>query len=108
MKYTKENIIEGIYAKLDEMQGDPVLVEAAKQSYKKSLVNYPIEVEQNVLEWINDLPITAIDCHGTSIKKVLDGMELSIEFFPMVLENFIYFKETGFSNVLLCYSGFLD
>lgn len=107
MKYTKENIVEGIYAKLDEMQGDPVLVELFKTEYKNILVNYPKELEQNVLEWINDLPITEIKYHDCSIKKVLDGMELSVDFFPMVLRNFIAYEKDNCNNVLLCYSGFI-
>ena len=91
MVYTKENIKEGIIAKINSIN-DEDADEGMKRIWRNKFVNYPIEVEQNVLEWINNQPITDIDCHGESIRRVLDIFELDDSWFPIVLENFILFK----------------
>ena len=100
MKYTKENIIEGIYAKVDAM---PDASEADKEFWKWKLVQYPIEVEQNVIEWVNGLPITELDCHGESIRRVLDFGGLDDTYFPSVLIGFIWFKSNDFMTNSIVY-----
>lgn len=97
MIYTKENIEEGIIAKINSIN-DEDADEGMKRIWRNKFVNYPIEVEQNVLEWINNQPITDIDCHGESIRRVLDIFELDDSWFPIVLENFILFKNSGFRS----------
>lgn len=106
MKYTRENIVEGINAKLDEMYGkDPMLVGACAL-YKSILPDYPIEIEQNVLEWVNGAPLTDIDCHGVSIKRIMENRNLKEWYFPVVLRNFIMFKRNDFEGGnYLCYEG---
>lgn len=96
MKYTKENIKEGIIAKINSLDE---LSEASKRVLRIELLDYPIEVEQNVLEWINNLPITEVDCHGESIKRVMNVFNLDISWFPVILEGFIRFKDTNFLMV---------
>ena len=57
MKYTKENIAEGIKAKIDVINEPEVI----KHKFVKKISEYPIEIEQNILEWINDEFLTNID-----------------------------------------------
>ena len=92
MRYTKENIIDGIYAKIDEAS----VSDGIKRKWRRKLVDYPEEVEQNVLEWLNDQPISEIDCHGESIKRVLDYENMGIEWFPCALEGFVNFKNSHY------------
>lgn len=103
MKYTRENILEGINAKLEATYCRDKMDERFLRLYKQELPQYPIEVEQNVLEWINDEPITEVDCHGISIRYVLDRFNLSNDWFPLVLRNFITFKNGGFRNRSACF-----
>ena len=102
MKYTRENIQEGIIAKINSLNE---LSEASKRVYRTVLIDYPIEVEQNVLEWINDLPITEVDCHGESIKNVMNVLGLDVTWFPSILKNFISFKHTNFLLYNTIYEG---
>ena len=107
MKYTKENIIEGINAKLDEIVAKNPDLTGICNVYRASLPNYPIEIEQNMLEWINDLPLTEIDCHGASIKGVMESRKLPDHFFPALVRNFITYKKYNFAcGTYICYEGF--
>ena len=103
MKYTRENIIEGIKAKLDEMFGENSTTEPMSVMFKNVLPQYPIEIEQNVLEWINNEPITEVDCHGISIKHIMDRKNLSEFHMPQLIKNFIDFKNNGFVGDIVCY-----
>ena len=102
MVYTKENIKEGIIAKINALDD---YSEDSKRVFRSILMDYPIEVEQNVLEWINDLPITEVDCHGDSIKRVMDVFNLDISWFPVVLNNFIRFKNVNFCMTTVIYEN---
>lgn len=93
MVYTKENIMDGIYAKIDAM---PNVDEADKEIWRRRLVQYPKEIEQNVLEWVNNLPITEVDCHGESIKKTMDRWGLDKDCIPSVINGFVKFKKGNF------------
>lgn len=103
MQYTRENIIDGILTKIDSMH---TISERQKNRLKKELVNYPIEIEQNILEWVNDLPITEVDCHGESIKHVMKIFDLTEEDVPYLIKNFINFKDSGFRVYTACYGVF--
>ena len=104
MKYTRENILEGINKKLEEQYGSGSHIDNAfLRLYKQRLPEYPIEVEQNVLEWINDKPITEVDCHGISIRYVMDCFNLSDDWFPLILRNFVTFKNDNFRNRSTCF-----
>jgi hypothetical protein len=107
MKYTKQNIVEGIYNKLDAMFEHEPMLHPMKELYKEKLVHYPKEVEQNVLEWINDLPLTEIDCYGVSIKGVMVDLELPDVWFPRVLSSFIDFMNSGFDDPYVIYGSFV-
>ena len=102
--YTRENIIEGIYKKVDSIKDAS---DGLKSIWKKELVNYPIEVEQNVLEWINGEPISDIDCHGYSMRTVLNYIKRGDEWFPFVLESFIKYKNTNFMMPSIVYGSLL-
>ena len=105
-EYTRENIIEGLDAKLDEIKAIDPEYDGWCESYRDSIKNYPIEVEQNVLEWINNKPLTDIDCHGASIKKIMDAFNLPNWYFPAILDNFVAFKENNFQGgTHICYEG---
>jgi hypothetical protein len=106
MKYTRENILEGINVKLEEWCWDKRIYGGLLKVYKQELPQYPIEVEQNVLEWINGEPITEVDCHGMSIRRVMDCFDLSDDSFPLVLRDFISFKKGGFRNQSACFMSF--
>lgn len=68
MKYTKANIQEGIATKIKSLS----IPDELKEFYIDSLQNYPNEIEQNVLEWVNNIPLTDVDCHGESIVKIMN------------------------------------
>ena len=106
MKYTSDNIKEGIIDKInsiDKTKADSGM----KKNWCRKLINYPIEVEQNVLEWLNDEPITKVDCHGISIRHVLDACKLDDSWFPFVLENFISFKNNNYVSINIVYHRLL-
>ena len=108
MRYTKENIVEGIHAKLEEMYGDSPMYKGFLKHMKQILPTYPTEVEQNVLEWLNGDEISDVDCHGISIKTVLSHPDAIANIdFPHVLYNFIKFQKSGFKNRLICFDGFV-
>jgi hypothetical protein len=92
VKYTIENIIDGIYAKIDSMD----IPDREKYLWKSKLQQYPNEISQNILEWINDLPITEVDCHGESIVKTMTVWDLDESWMPWVIDGFIKFKKSGF------------
>ena len=94
VKYTKENIIEGIYEKIDTIDG----FEGLKVLWKYKLPQYPIEIEQNVLEWLNGEPISDIDYHGESIAKIFKLWNIDESRFISVLLGFIDFKNEGWRN----------
>jgi hypothetical protein len=105
MKYTRENIVEGINAKLNKLVDENPILSPMCNVYRTILLNYPIEIEQNVLEWINNLPITKVDCHGISIKEVMERKQVKDVYFPIVVQNFIRFKDNGFVGTMTCYEG---
>lgn len=105
MRYTRENIVEGINAKLDELYCGSETSATMKSIYSKSLLDYPIEIEQNILEWVNDEPFTYVDCHGISIKEIVDDLSLSKYKIPRLIKNFINFKACGFVGPAICYRG---
>jgi hypothetical protein len=69
-------------------------------------MEYPIELEQNVLEWVNDLPLSEISCHGESINGVLKHMQWSNDCIPLVLNNFVLYKKGNYKNNVILYRGF--
>jgi predicted metal-dependent phosphotriesterase family hydrolase len=105
MQYTKENIVEGINAKIDEIFGSDETTRLIGNMYKKTLLSYPKEIEQNVLEWINDDTITEIDYHGISIKELVDDLSLQNAQMPQLFKNFITFRDYNFVDQMLCYRG---
>lgn len=92
MKYTEKNIIDGINAKIDNMYSDSGM----RQWYKYRLPQYPKEIEQNVLEWINDAPITEVDCHGESVLDIMNAWNLDTSYIPLIIDGFIKFAKTNF------------
>ena len=105
MRYTKENIVAGIYAKIDSLDN---ISDRKKNIFKRKLPDYPKEIEQNVLEWINDLPLTDVDCHGESIIKVMKLFNLDNSAIPYLIKNFIDYKESNFRVYRACYGTFGD
>ena len=106
MKYTKENIVEGIDARLNELHRNQPGSEHFCQACKIMMQDYPIEIEQNVLEWVNGLPISELDFHGTSIKRVMESRKLTDDFFPIVIKNFKNYKKNEFKGgTYICYLG---
>jgi hypothetical protein len=103
VKYTKENIVDGIYAKLDRIFGSDPMYKGVCEMFKVTLPEYPKEIEQNVLEWVNDEPFSEIDCHGISVKHVVEIKNLSDAHMPQVFENFITFQKNGFEGNAVCY-----
>ena len=91
MKYTKESIVEGLMVKIDSLNESLGL----KNAWKKMIVKYPTEIEQNVLEWINDEPLSDIDCHGESIVQTMKTWNFSQNDIPAILCGFVMFKESG-------------
>ena len=92
MKYTKENIVEGIKAKIDVINEPEVI----KHKFVKKISEYPIEIEQNILEWINDEFLTNIDCYGESIVNVVNMWNVPIDKLYLVFYGFTIFKESNF------------
>lgn len=103
MKYTKENIVEGINAKLDLMIEKDKILRGACNAFRDIITQYPIEVEQNVLEWINGDPLTDINYHGFSIAKTMKELELHESFFMLIIRNLICYRDSGFKNISICY-----
>ena len=68
MKYTKENIIDGIKAKINTINEPEVI----KRMFVEKISQYPVEIEQNILEWVNDKPLTKIECHGESLVEIIE------------------------------------
>lgn len=93
MLYTKNNIIDGIYAKIDSLYED----ENTRRMWKTFLPNYPKEIEQNVLEWVNNQPITHVDCYGESVLRIMNGLKLDESWIPQIINGFILFAETKFT-----------
>lgn len=89
-EFLKEDIVEGIFWKVvmsDESdRSKPVLM--------KRLLDYPLEIEQNILEWINNKSLTEVDCHGESIVKWLECFNLTYEAIPLIIKAFISYKES--------------
>ena len=102
MVYTKENIFDGIEAKLNRIADDRPMLEPFCNAYRNVIMNYPIEIEQNVIEWINDVPLTEVNCHGISVKEVMDDYELPDHYFLVVVRNFSAFKANGFVGTAVC------
>lgn len=93
MLYTKNNIIDGIYAKIDSLYED----ENTRRMWKTFLPNYPKEIEQNVLEWVNNQPITHVDCYGESVLDIMDMWNIDESYMPEIINGFIHFAETKFT-----------
>lgn len=92
MKYTKDNIKNGIIEKVNSMN----VTEGEKEWLRMRLIQYPKEIEQNVLEWINDLPLTDIDCHGESILKTMAAWNINKDDIPYVINGFVSFAKRNF------------
>ena len=105
MKYTRENIVEGIKDKLIRLTNNDPNREPFRAGSLEMMRNYPIEIEQNILEWINDELLTEIDCGGVSVKHVMYHKNLSDIHFPIVVRNFSTFKKHGFVGTAVCYWG---
>ena len=104
MVYTIENIQEGINAKLESMRDGTGTMDRYCILCKKWLLNYPKEVEQNILEWVNNLPLSEVEYHGTSVKRVMQTKKLVDGDFPMVIRNFKMYKDRGFvDGTYICY-----
>ena len=92
MKYTKENILEGIKNKINSLNTS----EENKQWWIERISQYPVEIEQNILEWINNQPLTDVDCHGESVLKTMQMWDLNENDLPYILSGFTTFKEGHF------------
>ena len=92
MKYTKENIAEGIKAKINSLQVD----EGTKRGLLWCIPQYPKEIEQNILEWINNEPLTDVDCHGESIVRTMAMWNFTKDDIPQLICGFVAFKEGNF------------
>ena len=103
MKYTKENIFDGIDAKLDELFGGSEVTKTTALVFSQWLRQYPKEIEQNILEWVNNEPFSEIDFCGESIKHVADVMQLDSYSIPQLIKNFIDFNKTGCHGTYICY-----
>jgi hypothetical protein len=102
--YTIKNIHDGIDKKIESMRDGTEEMDAFCTLCKAWMENYPSEVEQNILEWINNIELSDIECHGTSIKRVMNTMDLTDDAFPMVIRNFKIFKERNFEDgTYICY-----
>lgn len=91
MEYTKENIQEGILNKISSLS----CPDGDKRIFMATLPNYPKEIEQNILEWINDRPLTDIDCHGLSLSRILIDFNLDVTDIPTLVWSFIAFKNSN-------------
>lgn len=98
IRYTKENIVDGINAKLDLIYGNDPNRKHFCEMCKIMMNDYPVEIEQNILEWINGIPLTEIDVHGMSVKRVMAAFELTDDCFPLVVRNFKRYKSRGFKG----------
>jgi hypothetical protein len=105
MKYTRENIIEGIDAKLNQVFGQCPATRPLEDVYKEVLRNYPAELEQNILEWINGETISEINYHGISVREVMDDLSLEDCQIPRLFKNFIIYRNYNFVDKMLCYRG---
>lgn len=92
MQYTKENIQDGIMAKIEAMD----ITREEKLLLKMRLPKYPKEIEQNVLEWINDLPLTEVDCHGESIITTMRRWDFTEKDIPYIIDGFVAFAKRNF------------
>ena len=107
MRYTRENIWDGIEAKLSLFRDGNESTERYLAICREFMQDYPKELEQNVLEWVNNEPITEIDCHGASIKGVMCAEKLSDLYFPMVVRNFKIYRDRNFKGGnYICYKMF--
>ena len=91
MKYTKENIQEGIKATINALP----ITSIDKELLMLSIPQSPIEIEQNVLEWINNEPLTDINCHGESIVKTMQAWGFSNKDIPQIICGFVDFKDSN-------------
>ena len=91
MKYTKENIHQGVEEKINSLP----ISEIDKRFLLIKLKKYPQEIEQNVLEWVNDVPLTDIDCYGESIVRVMRLWGFSEKDIPQLICGFMSFKNSN-------------
>lgn len=103
MKYTRENILEGIKHKVDTLK----CPDQMKIGLVDRLVLYPIEIEQNILEWINNQELTDVNCHGQSIVKLMKKWHLSEEDIPKLICGFAAFKNDEFNSPDLIWKTFM-
>ena len=90
MKYTKENIQEGIVAKTKSLS----LSEEYTDMLIQQLLQYPVEIEQNIIEWVNDIPLTQINCHEVSMQQVMAQWNLPDKAIPDLILGFINYQNT--------------
>lgn len=94
MKYTKENITEGLQHKINSLP----LTDMDKELLMLRIVHYPQEIEQNVIEWINGVPLTDIDCHGESIVKVMKLWKFSEQAIPYLICGFGVYAKSNWTS----------
>lgn len=90
MQYTRVNIQEGIRIKLQSLD----LSEEYKEMLCEKICLYPAEIEQNILEWVNNQPLTPVDCHGVSIAQVIQQWNLPENAIPDIVLGFIYYQNS--------------
>lgn len=103
MEYTRENILEGIRQKVKVLK----CPDRMKIGLVDRLALYPIEIEQNVLEWINGQELTHVNCHGQSIKNLINEWHLSEEDIPKLICGFATFKNDDFNSPDLIWKTFM-
>ena len=103
MKYTRENILEGIKHKVNTLK----CPDKMKIGLVDRLALYPIEIEQNVLEWVNNQELTHVDCHGQSITILMDKWNLTDEDIPKLICGFAAFKNDDFVSSDLIWKTFM-
>ena len=100
-KFGKNDIIEGLFWKVIETNKEDDILYSI---LLKKLLDYPIEIEQNILEWINNETLTEIDCHGESIVKWLECFNLTYAAIPLIIKAFVDYKD---SNWRVCPSNYI-
>ena len=94
MTYTKENIQQGIQDKINSLH----ISKMDKDLLKLRIMRYPSEIEQNVLEWINNQPLSDIDCHGESILKIMNLWGFSEKDIPQLICGFGVYAKTDWTQ----------
>lgn len=103
MKYTKKDIPNILRQKVDSLGTH----DAHKNLIFERIMRYPKEIEENILQWLNNEPITEIDCHGMSMKYVIDTCKLNDSDMLWLIDNFATYAERDFQVYSDCFGMFM-